>query len=319
MRLLITGASGLLGVNLSLEALRFHTVIGVDQGTLVHPPFELIQLDLTDAEAIERALRESQADTVIHCAAIADVDSCERNPDAAWRVNAELPKKVAEASARSGVRLVHISTDAVFDGLKAGQYTEADEPHPTGVYAKTKYAAEGAVLNANNEAIVARVNFYGWSVSGTRSLAEFFVNNLSAGKAVRGFTDVTFCPMLVDDLAKVLLKALASRLHGLFHVVGPEPMTKYEFGLKIARRFGFDEALISADSVERAGLSARRAHNLSLSVHKLSTALGEPLPGFSAGLETFHTQYAQRYPQRIRSYQQTTADASPIRPRTGGQ
>lgn len=81
-------------------------------------------------------------------------------------------------------------------------------------------------------------------------------------------------------------------------------MSKYDFGVRIARQFGFDEGLIHADSVERGGLMATRAHNLNLSVHKLSTALGAPLPDFSTGLREFHSQFRQGYPQLVRSYQQ---------------
>ena len=309
MRLLVTGASGLLGLNLSLHARRAHTVIGVDRGTLVAPPFELLKMDLLEDGALERAVMESRADAVIHCAAVAEVDWCEQNPDLAWRVNAELPGQVATVCARSGVGLVHISTDAVFDGISPGPYTEADEPHPIGVYALTKHAGESAALEAHPHAIVARVNFYGWSVSGTRSLAEFFVNSLKAGIAVRGFTDVIFCPMLVNDLATTLLRMLEAGLKGVFHSVGPEPMSKYEFGVEIARKFGFDERLVSADSVEDAGFAAPRAHNLHLSVHKLSTALGGAIPRFSTGLETFYTQYEQGYPQQLRSYQQPSTGA----------
>jgi dTDP-4-dehydrorhamnose reductase len=304
MRLLITGASGLLGLNLSLAARNAHTVIGVDRGRLAAAPFELIQLDLTDKGSIEKALTESGPDAVIHCAAIADVDACEREPAIARRLNTDLPGRISAACAAKGVAMVHISTDAVFDGTKTGSYAETDEPHPTNVYSETKLAGEAAVLAAHSGAIVARVNFYGWSVSGTRSLAEFFVNNLSAGKVVRGFTDVTFCPMLVNDLARVLVRMLEAGLHGLFHAVGPEPMSKYEFGARIARQFAFDEQLIVAESVERAGLTARRAHNLNLSTHKLLAAFGAPLPSFSTGLLEFYTQYQQGYPQQVRSYQQ---------------
>jgi dTDP-4-dehydrorhamnose reductase len=315
MRLLITGASGLLGLNLSLAARNAHTVIGVDRGRLAAPPFELIQLDLTDRGAIEKAMTESSPDAVIHCAAIADVDACEREPATARRLNTELPGRIAGACAAKSIAMVHISTDAVFDGTKVGSYDEADEPNPTNVYSETKLAGEAAVLAAHSRAIVARVNFYGWSLRGTRSLAEFFVNNLSAGKAVRGFIDVTFCPMLVNDLARVLVKMLQAKLHGLFHAVGPESMSKYEFGVRIARQFGFEEGLISAESVERAGLTARRAHNLNLSVHRLSTALGAPLPDFSTGLREFFTQHQQGYPQQVRSYQQVPPETGKTGPK----
>ena len=242
---------------------------------------------------------------MIHCAAIADVDQCERDQETAWQVNTKLPGLVASACARAEVALIHISTDAVFDGMRSGAYAESDEPNPIGVYAKTKSAAEQVVLSANPRAVVARVNFYGWSVSGTRSLAEFFVGNLRAGRPVRGFSDVTFCPMFVQDLASLLISMLISGLSGLYHAVGPEPMTKYDFGIRIAREFDLDAHLISAASVKASGLSARRSHNLNLAVHKLSTALQTPLPDFSTGLASFRAQYEQGYPQQLMSYQQS--------------
>lgn len=316
MRVLITGASGLLGLNLALDALRTHTVIGVDRGTLVSPPFRLIQTDLLESGAIERALTESQPEAVIHCAAIANVDVCERDPALARQVNTELATQVATACSRRGLNLVHISTDAVFDGTASVPYTEVDEPHPIGIYAETKRAAEAAVLAACPQAIVARVNFYGWSANGSRSLAEFFVNNLGAGKPVRGFTDVTFCPLFVSHLGRILLRMLDARLEGLYHVVGSEAMSKYDFGVQLARKFGFDAGLIATDSVESSGLAARRAHNLNLSVNKLSAALGERIPSFSTGLDEFYAQYLQGYPQKIRGYQLAPSVDSPA-PRGG--
>jgi len=123
----------------------------------------------------------------------------------------------------------------------------------------------------NPQAIIARVNFYGWSLGGRRSLGEFFVNNLSEGKNVNGFTDVIFCPMWVNHLSHLLLEMLEKNLQGLYHVVGAQAMSKYQFGLEVAKRFELRENLISPQSVERSGLTARRSHNLWLSVHKLST------------------------------------------------
>jgi dTDP-4-dehydrorhamnose reductase len=317
MRLLITGAAGLLGLNLALAASRTHTVFGVDRGSMRKAPFELLRLDLTDAGSFEQALSASRAAAVIHCAAVADVDACERDPEAAWRVNTALPALIARVCQQASVRLIHISTDAVFDGTSSAPYSEDDRPNPTSVYARTKLAAEGEVLAAHPDAVVARVNFYGWSPSGRRSLAEFFVNGLSAGARVKGFTDVIFCPMLVNDLGVLLLGMLEHGLNGLFHAVGPQPMSKYDFGVAIAGEFGFDSNLIAPDSVERAGLAARRAHNLALSVHRLSTALPGSLPGFSTGLRQFHQQFREGYPQLVRSYQQPSPSPEPRGAGTG--
>jgi dTDP-4-dehydrorhamnose reductase len=308
MRLLITGASGLLGLNLALDASRMHEVIGVDRNTLASAPFRVIQADLLDAAAIMRVMDDARPEAVIHCAAIADLDKCEENPDLARRTNAELPGRVAELCARRGLRLIHISTDALFSGEKRGAYLEGDEPSPHGVYAQTKLGGEVAVLQAYPQASVARVNFYGWSLSGRRSLAEFFVNSLSRGATVNGFTDVTFCPMFVQHLGGILIKMLSGNHPGVFHLVGPQAMTKFQFGVEIARKFGLPERLISPQSVEKSNLGARRSHNLWLSTHKISTDLRMTLPDFSTGLDAFYAQYQQGYPQKIRTYQQAASN-----------
>jgi dTDP-4-dehydrorhamnose reductase len=309
MRLLITGASGLLGLNIALDARRVHDVVGVDRNTLVSAPFSVIRADLLEPKSLLQVLIEARPEAVIHCAAMADVDLCEASPQLAHQVNAELAADLADACARRSIRLVHISTDAVFDGQKAGVYSETDLPKPQGVYATTKYEGENAVLQVNPRAIVARVNFYGWSLSGKRSLAEFFLNNLQGGRTVSGFTDVTFCPMLANQLGEILILMLERSLHGLYHVVGPQAMTKYRFGVELARKFGLNESLIFPQSVDKSSLTARRSHNLWLSTHKLSTDLVQALPDFSTGLNKFYAQFQEGYPQKIRNYQQEGGQA----------
>jgi dTDP-4-dehydrorhamnose reductase len=304
MKLLITGASGLLGINLALEAMREHEVYGVDRGKLKSPPFPVSKANFFDRDAFVPALDAVQPDWVINCAALANLDECEKHPDQAKILNTDLPRELAAACAMRNTKFIHLSTDAVFDGTNEGAYTEADEPNPQGVYSQTKLEGERAVQEANPQAIIARVNFFGWSLSGYRSLGEFFVNNLSKGNTVNGFTDVIFCPMWVNHLAQTLVAMLQKDLHGLYHVVGAQPMNKYQFGVEVARKFGLRESLISPQSVERSSLTAKRSHNLWLSVHKLSTDLGCPLPEFSTGLDGFYTQFQQGYPQKIRGYQQ---------------
>jgi len=304
MRILVTGASGLLGLNLSLAALPSHQVIGVDRSTLVGVPFELLNMDLLDEGALNTMFAAVRPDALIHCAALADVDACQADPAASQRLNTVLPEDLAAGCAKHDIPMIHISTDAVLDGRRAGFYTEQDTPNPLGVYARTKLEGERAVLAVNPAAIIARVNFFGWSLTRTRSLAEFFINNLRDGISVNGFTDVHFCPMFVGDLAETLLLMLEKGLVGLYHVVGSEALSKYEFGQAIARQFGYDPDLIKPITVDRSDLVAPRSHNLRLSVHKLSTDLGRPVPGFSTGLVKFYTQFQQGYPQKIASYQQ---------------
>ncbi|MCL4273857.1 MAG: SDR family oxidoreductase [Anaerolineales bacterium] len=305
MKLLLTGVSGLLGINLAHEMMSVHDVTGVDRGKLLNAPFRVLKKDLLEPDAVDYILDAAQPDWLINCAALASLDACENDPDLAKRLNTDVPRQLARACKARGVSFVHISTDAVFDGEKDGFYAEEDKPNPLGVYARTKLEGEWAALTENPKAVVARVNFYGWSLSGRRSLAEFFFHSLTEHKNVSGFTDITFCPMLVNDTGRTLVKMLQRGLSGLYHVVGPQAMSKYQFGVEIARKFSLRESEIAPKSILSSSLTARRSHNLWLSTHKLSTDLGGDLPEFSTGLNEFYTQYQQGYPQKIRSYQQS--------------
>ena len=299
MRILITGASGLLGLNLALETTRRHTVFGaVNHHALKTDAFKVIQTDLLVPGAVEHLLERTRPDWVIHCAALANLDDCETDPLLAQQLNTELPRTLASYVARSGARLVHVSTDSVFDGLR-GDYSEDDIPTPVGEYSRTKLVGELAVAEADPTAIIARVNLYGWSLTGNRSLAEFFFNNLSLHKQVMGFTDVFFCPLLANDLADLFVRMLERKLSGLYHVVSSESLSKYDFGLRLAQRFNLDGSLINPTSVTQSGLKASRSPNLILRSDKLAHALGEPLPRLSTGLDKFYTLYQQGYPHLL--------------------
>jgi dTDP-4-dehydrorhamnose reductase len=299
MRVLITGASGLLGVNLALEAAKDHTVTGqINELFLKGAPFEQISGDLLKPGAVDSLVDTVQPDWVIHCAALADIDACESNPTLAEQLNAELPRKFAK-SCRGRAKLVYISTDAVFDGTR-DEYFEEDVPNPRSVYARTKLAGERNVMQNYPEAIVARINLFGWSIYGNRSLAEWFFYNLQAGKPVKGFTDVFFCTQLVNDLAGVLFQMLFQNLSGLFHVVGADCISKYEFACDIARRLGIAENMVTPIRVEEFGLKAARSNNLRLNTDKLQKVLHMSIPRLSTGLDHFFTQYQQSYPHLLR-------------------
>lgn len=299
---LVTGVSGLLGLNFALAVDgKKHQVTGVaNTAPMLWSTFKNIQLELTQPGAIEEMITTHKPDVVIHCAAMANVDACEADPALAKQVNAWLPGEVAAMCLKHSVRLVHISTDAIFDGQK-GNYKEEDAPNPLSVYASTKLEGERAVLAANPDALVARVNFYGWSAAGNRSLAENFVHNLEAGNQMMGFTDVIFCPMNVLDLAALLVVTAELDIKGVYHMVGAEAMSKYQFGVRIAEIFGFDTGLLKPVSINESGLTAARSPNLSLSVEKITKTLGHGLPDFTEGLNKFHDQYRRGYPQYIKA------------------
>jgi len=300
-RILVTGASGLLGTNFCLHHYRQHELTGVvNRHPLPGARFPVIQANLGEPGVIERLLDEVQPELVVNCAAAANIDACESAPEQTWQINADFPRALAKACASRGVRLLHSSTDAVFDGLR-GNYSEEDEPNPRNAYARSKLAGERATFEEYPAALVARLNFYGWSLSGRRSLAEFFFYNLSERKTVQGFVDVIYCPLEVTLLAEILLRLAELGCAGLYHVVSSEPVTKYAFGLAIAERFGLDSSLIQPVSVRDSGLKAARSPDLRLRTDKLNSALGRSAPGQAECLQRFYDQYLCGYPQLLRS------------------
>jgi dTDP-4-dehydrorhamnose reductase len=292
-RILISGVSGLLGLNLALEIHQQFQVTGVsNQRSLTEAvPFNVVQQDLTQPAVIERLVDRYKPDILFHCAAMALPEACEENPQAANKVNSLLPGWIAQVCQKQSIQLVHISTDAVFDGVKPGM-TEEDLPHPTNTYAVTKLQGEKAVQSGCKAALIARVNFFGWSASGVRSLAEIFFNTLSAGKEMPGFTDVFFAPLEVTELVKMLLVLVEKGCHGIYHVLNEESLSKYEFGVRLARRFNLDETLIKASSWQDVGFKARRSPNLILNVSKLKAVVGS-IPDQATCLENLYQQWQQ--------------------------
>ena len=305
-RILITGASGLLGANLVLDAAGRHEVIAVThRHRLERPGVRSFQADLANPGAAQELMRLVRPDWVIHCAAATDVDACEADPGGAFRLNRDMAGWVAEASAAIGARLAHISTDAVFDG-KRGGYREDEAPNPINVYARSKLEGENAVRAVCREALIVRTNIYGWNAQEKRSLAEWFLNNLENGRACQGFTDVLVSPLLVNDLGDFLLRMLETGLNGLYHVAGGDCLSKYDFGVLIAKTFGLDAGLIHPVGVEAGGLRAPRGRRLCLDGLKIQDELGVPLPRAREGLARFKALRLERRPDDLKRMARTS-------------
>jgi dTDP-4-dehydrorhamnose reductase len=303
MRLLVTGASGLLGLNLSLvAAAQGHQVTGFSHTRVLHDsPFGFHLVNLINVKTALDAIEKIRPEGIIHCAALADLNLAQQQPELAHRLNGEVPGALAAAASRWGIPFVHISTDAVFDG-QTGGYREDDPVNPLSIYAQTKLAGEEAVRARNVDAIIARVVFFGWSLTGDRSLSEFFFSNLCVGQSIKGFTDAEFCPLYTEHLAEILLEMVAAGLSGTYHVVSPEGISKYDFGVRIAKRFGFDPELIEPIRMQDIKRGAPRGLDLALKPDKVQDALGHPLPSVDEGIDRLYQRWLDGYPQQLQSY-----------------
>ncbi len=304
MRLVVSGASGLLGLNLSLAAKKsgFDVTGLINNNHLKGVPFNVEKVDLLQIKEAIQKIKQIRPEGMIHCAAIADLNYAERHPELTQKLNGVVPGALAAAAAEWGIPFIHISTDAVFDGI-VGNYRETDSTNPLSVYAKTKFEGEQAVLDVYQSAVVARVVFFGWSLTGRRSLSEFFVNNLQAGNIVDGYTDTFFSPLYVEDLAATLLKILNENLSGIYHVVSPQSISKYEFGVRIAKEFGFDPLLIKPTQRKKIKNGVQRSLNLVLNPKKIQIALDKKMPTVDEGIKTMYQRWIEGYPNSLQSYQ----------------
>jgi dTDP-4-dehydrorhamnose reductase len=303
MNMVATGASGLLGANLLLAAReRGARCAGVrHRAPLEIPGVETVSTDLNDAAAVDALLARIKPDWIVHCAAATDVDWCEAHPDEARRVNAGTTGVLAAAARRAGAGLLLVSTDSVFDG-RTGGYVEGDATGPLNVYARTKLEAEDAVRDAGLERhLIVRSNLFGWNAQDKTSLAEWIVRELEAGRRIKGFRDVVFAPLLVNDLSSVLLDLMAGGTHGLFHAAAPAPMSKLEFARAAAAAFGLDASLIDESSIDGAPLKARRPKNTSLNAARLTRTLGRALPGLPESLDRFRALRDDGYAARLKT------------------
>jgi dTDP-4-dehydrorhamnose reductase len=195
---------------------------------------------------------------------------------------------------------VHVSTDAVFDGERGG-YRESDPPRPVNDYGRTKLEGEQAVLTRDPGAAILRTNFFGWHALGRRGLAEWFLSQFESSEPVPGFLDSWIAPLLVNDLAGLILEIAALGLSGVYHAVGTECLSKYEFGRRLAVEFGFDEARVRPVPIDEAGLDAPRPRNLCLDNSKLKRDAGLHLPGASEGLVRFRQLKESGYVRELKS------------------
>lgn len=290
-RLLVTGGSGLLGSTVAtMWADRYEVATTYLSREVDFPGVDCRQVDLTDDDQVA-SLRRFDPDAVVHCAALTDVDRCEREPRLAEACNLGMAERVARLANDADARLVHISTDAVFDGT-GRNYAIDDAPDPVNVYARTKLRAESAVREACEDSAVVRTSIYGWNVTNGQSLAEWMLSKLRNRETVPAFEDAYFTPMYTRDLATCLFELAENDVTGTLHVAGSERCSKLEFAHAIADIFELDDQYITPSSIEDVDFDARRPKDLSLSVERTRDRLDCPLPTLREGLEHMrHDEY----------------------------
>ena len=174
--------------------------------------------------------------------------------------------------------MIYISTDHLFSGNES--LVQEDYPvSPANVYAKTKAEAETCVLDSDAEALIIRTNFYGWCTSYRQSFSGMVINHLRAGKKISLFKDIYYTPMLIEPLVNSVHELVHKKAKGIFNVVGDDRISKYDFGLRLAKAFNLDNGLIDEGKIIDKPSLVNRPHDMSLSNKKVSNYLGRKMGG----------------------------------------
>ena len=285
MRIFFAGISGLLGLNASLQLRDEHQIagcyhthsVGVDGA-------QIFDIDVTRDEMLETILSDIRADLVINTIAMTNVEACEANPGLAYNLNVETARYIAGVAHKLGIKLVHISTDHLFDG-KGSWKKEEDGTCPLNVYASTKLRAEEQVIQACPDALIIRTNFFGWGTSIRQSFSDWIIESLGNNRELTMFSDVFFTPIVSDELVNITMKLVESDAVGVFHVSGGERISKYAFALCLADVFEYPTDKIRPIAVDTFPFKAQRPKDMSLDCDKTSNILGIPMPSVQLSLE----------------------------------
>ena len=281
MKILVTGSNGLLGqkiTDLVLEKYPEINLVATARGENRHAVKEgylYKEMDISDPKSLKKVLETEHPDVVIHTAAMTQVDDCEFKKEECVSLNITAVENLAKLSSVLNFRLIHLSTDFIFDGTKK-MYKEDEEPNPLSYYGWSKLEAEKAVIaNASNYAILRTVLVYGTVSDMSRSnIMLWAYNTLKDGKEAKVVDDQFRTPTLADDLAQGCLLAALSSENEIFNIAGKDYIGIYELVEKIADMYGFEMTNISKVSSSTLNQPAKRPPITGLDITKAQKLLG---------------------------------------------
>ncbi len=246
-------------------------------------------MDITNKSEVMRTLLKNLPDVVIHLAAMTDVDKCEIEKARAKKVNVHGTSNLIEACKKISAKIIYLSTDFVFDG-KRGYYEEKDDTNPLSYYAKTKLWGEIIVEKSELDYLILRPSvLYGYNDILGRGFVNWVINNLIEREEIRVVIDQVYTPTLIDDIANGIEVLLNRGCSGIYHLAGPQKLSRYEMALIIAKTFNFENSLIHPITASELKQKAIRPIDSSLNIEKIKRE-GIYMHNFIDGLKIMKKQ-----------------------------
>ena len=283
-KILVLGASGLLGSRIFLELSKHYSIIGTAFKTQTSNSL-IVNLDVNSPDFAEKIIALNPK-IIINCIAFTNVDLCESQRDLAWHLNAELPKKIAELAKTLNAKLIHISTDH-FNFETVNDRSELAEVRAVNFYGESKLAGEKSILATNNSALIVRTNFFGTKlfphIKGT--FFESIIKNTYSNRETRGYKDIHFSPISISELIRSLLYLLPLNPYGVINICGNSSISKYEFCIELVRVMNCSTELIQEVSYEFEPNSIKRPLDMSMSNHLYCKITGKTILSYKEMLE----------------------------------
>jgi len=280
MKILLTGANGLLGRHLVKKlAEKGYEVIATAKGeskinSIGKGKVKFLSLDITDGAAVNKLMNEVKPDVLLHTAAMTQVDECELNKIDCWNTNVTATRFLIDSAKETKSRIIFISTDFVFDGLH-GPYKEEDEPNPVNYYGSTKLAAEKAVIQSGLDwAIVRTVLVVGNTEDGQRqNILTWVKEKLEKGETIKVVDDQVRTPTYVEDLADGIILILEKKSKGIFHIAGKDTLTPYQIARQTAEFLKLNSKLIEKSDASNFTQAALRPPTTGFKIDKAKKEL----------------------------------------------
>jgi dTDP-4-dehydrorhamnose reductase len=283
-KLLVTGASGLLGNKIVESARSLYDVVPLHHTRPLHPDSE--RLDTTNQIEVLDLLTRSRPSALIHTASLTNVDKCETDREQAWKINSEGTRNLALACDIVHAKLIYISTDYVFDGEK-GNYAEEDRPNPINFYGTSKLEGERQVAKHCHDYLILRTSVLYGSHPWKQDFVTWVTSSLRRREEIAVVEDHYTSPTLVDNLAHMTIEALEKDLAGLYHASGSQRISRFEFARQIAQVFALDQDLIKPTSMSRlTAWVAKRPRDSSLNTISIQKQLETRPLNIAEGLES---------------------------------
>jgi len=291
-KILVIGSTGLFGLNfVNKNKELFDIICNINKKKLKDESQKKVKLNFFNQKTLLQQINIIKPDIILNAAGLTDVKKCEYFKKEALEKNYKIVKHLIKVSNLKKIKLIHISTDHIFDGKKSSLYKEINKASPINFYAKTKVKAENEIVNFSNNYLIIRTNFFGWGTSYRNSFTDNIIKNLCLKRNFYLRNDVYFNPMYLGNLIDCLNVLILKNIKGIYNLTSNSKISKYEFGIKIAKSFKLDNSLIKKDKK----IEMLKPKNMALCNKKVSKIIPKKLLNLTLNIKNLKSDFSESY------------------------